>query len=104
MLEEVVESKLVRFIKKVLRGIAYKFVSPGCRGVPDRLILLPIPEKHRAIVAKYIYFIECKRPGETPPEHQKRQHRKIRKLGFVVRVLSKPIPTHATSIEEYFDV
>ena len=38
--EKILERKLVEKIKK-LGGHAYKFVSPGRRGVPDRMVALP---------------------------------------------------------------
>lgn len=40
MLERDIEKKLVAGVKK-LGGRAYKFVSPGNVGVPDRLIVWP---------------------------------------------------------------
>ena len=40
ILEKDIEKYLRDEIKKV-GGIAYKFVSPGNSGVPDRLVLLP---------------------------------------------------------------
>lgn len=87
MQETTVEKALCRNLKG-LGGIAYKFVSPGRRNVPDRLCLLPIGnEKHAAIVASYLRFVECKKPGEKPNAGQRREHAKIRKLGFRVDVV-----------------
>lgn len=60
---------------KAAGGRAYKFVSPGNRGVPDRMILLP---------GGKIIFAELKAPGKKPSPVQKLQHEKIRKLGFEV--------------------
>ena len=40
MLEKDIEEKLRNKVKK-LGGKAYKFVSPGNAGVPDRLVILP---------------------------------------------------------------
>ncbi|MFJ7647730.1 VRR-NUC domain-containing protein [Lysinibacillus sp. NPDC097279] len=40
MRESQIENYLKREIEK-LGGLCYKFVSPGNRGVPDRLIILP---------------------------------------------------------------
>lgn len=54
--EEVIERHLVNEVKKA-GGIAYKFTSPGRRGVPDRIVLLPNGK---------IIFVECKAPGEKP--------------------------------------
>lgn len=68
------------------KGRAYKFVSPGQRGVPDRLVLMPVPEEHRALVARYVRFVEVKAPGEYPSPQQANEHRKLRRLGFTVQV------------------
>lgn len=38
--EEYIEKKLVEKVK-FLGGRAYKFISPGNAGVPDRLVVLP---------------------------------------------------------------
>lgn len=40
MLEKELERKFMYTIKK-LGGKAYKFVSPGNAGVPDRIVILP---------------------------------------------------------------
>ena len=40
MKESEIEARLVRGVK-ALGGVAYKFVSPGNVGVPDRLVVLP---------------------------------------------------------------
>lgn len=78
MNESFIEKKLREGIKK-LKGIAYKFVSPGNSGVPDRIVLLP---------GGKIIFVELKRLGERPKKHQLAQIRRIRALGFDVRILS----------------
>jgi hypothetical protein len=79
------KDSLVRSIKE-LKGIAYKFTSPGLRGVPDRLILLPIPKEHRELISKYMYFVECKAPGKKPRPDQLREHKRIRNLGYRVDI------------------
>jgi len=53
MLERKIERCLVQEVNK-RGGSAFKFVSPGCDGVPDRLILFP---------GGKIAFIEVKAPG-----------------------------------------
>lgn len=63
---------------KALGGKAYKFVSPGNAGVPDRLVILP---------SGIVKFVELKAPGKKPTPLQEAQHRKIRKLGFEVFVI-----------------
>ncbi|CNG65095.1 VRR-NUC domain-containing protein [Yersinia intermedia] len=75
--EDSIETHLVKAVKKA-GGIAYKFISPGRRSVPDRLVLLPDGK---------VIFVECKAPGEKPTAAQLREHEKIRALGFTVRVL-----------------
>lgn len=75
--EDSIEDHLVKEVKKA-GGIAYKFISPGRRSVPDRLVLLPDGK---------VIFVECKAPGEKPTAAQLREHEKIRALGFIVRVL-----------------
>jgi hypothetical protein len=86
------ESVMERGYCKAVReggGEAYKFVSPGRRGVPDRLTLYPVPPKHRVIVAQYIQFAELKAAGKKPTRAQKREHERLRALGFKVVVLDK---------------
>lgn len=75
--EDSIEDHLVKQVKKA-GGIAYKFISPGRRSVPDRLVLLPDGK---------VIFVECKAPGEKPTAAQLREHKKIRALGFAVWVL-----------------
>ncbi|MDE1477591.1 VRR-NUC domain-containing protein [Xenorhabdus bovienii] len=75
--ESVIENHLVKEIKKA-GGIAYKFVSPGRRSVPDRICILP---------GGRVVFVECKAPGEKPRPDQLREHEKLRALGCEVVVL-----------------
>lgn len=59
-------------------GIAYKFVSPGNAGVPDRIVMLPgVPD----------IFVELKAPGAKPTKLQLRQQKKLRALGRYVMVI-----------------
>lgn len=71
------EKALVRRVKE-LGGIAEKFVSPGRRSVPDRLVTLP---------GGRIVFVELKAPGKHPTELQQRDHERRRELGCDVRVI-----------------
>lgn len=69
------ESEIERYlVDKVagMGGIAFKFVSPGCSGVPDRLIILP---------GGKIGFLELKAPGRKPRKEQFHRIRQLRKLG-----------------------
>ncbi len=52
MKETTVEQHLVKKIKAV-GGVAWKFVSPGNNGIPDRIAILP---------GGRVWFIELKRP------------------------------------------
>jgi hypothetical protein len=75
--ESTIEKHLVAEVKKA-GGIAYKFISPGRRSVPDRLVLLPDGK---------VIFVECKAPSEKPRPEQLREHERLRALGFTVVVL-----------------
>lgn len=81
MLENEVEKSLVA-TTEVLGGEAFKFVVPGRRGPNDRIVLLPIPEEHRDIVARYVKFIEVKRPGGKPRVKQQRFLERLQELGL----------------------
>ncbi|VEI61613.1 VRR-NUC domain-containing protein [Serratia rubidaea] len=75
------ESAIEKHLRVEVRkagGVAYKFISPGVRGVPDRVVLLP---------GGRIVFVECKAPGEKPRPDQLRCHAKLHALGFDVVVL-----------------
>lgn len=90
MRESKVENSLVRCIEDK-GGIAYKFVSPNRNGVPDRLILLPLPKHLRDEVSRYLFFVECKAPGKKPRTSQVREIKKIRELGYSVTVLDREL-------------
>jgi hypothetical protein len=77
MLEKQIEQALVRRVKE-LGGLCEKFVSPGRRSVPDRLVTLP---------GGRIIFVECKAPGKEPTIAQQSDHRRRRTLGCDVRVI-----------------
>jgi len=77
MREKVIEAYLRDRVKEA-GGKAYKFVSPGNRGVPDRLVLFP---------GGNIAFVELKAPGQKPTLLQATQAKKLRSLGFEVFTL-----------------
>lgn len=77
MRESAVERKLVTGIRKA-GGIAYKFVSPGHAGVPDRLIILPGCQP---------FFVELKQDTGRLTELQKACHAQLKKLGCTVFTL-----------------
>lgn len=103
--ESVVEALLVR-LSKARNWLALKFLSPGMRGVPDRIVLKGIddavemwqlaagpmsPERAkrevRELIASVIEFVELKAPGEKPERQQLRRHEQLRGLGLQVTVL-----------------
>ena len=75
--EREVEAELVRRVQAA-GGLAFKFTSPGRRGVPDRIVLLPgrAPE-----------FVELKRKGQKAKPHQVREHERMRAAGAVVHLI-----------------
>lgn len=71
MREKEVEEYLTKQAKA--RGwLALKFVSPGCTGVPDRIVILP---------GGRVGFLELKAPGEIPRKDQQNRIRQLRALG-----------------------
>ncbi len=59
-------------------GKAYKWVSPGVRGVPDRMVL----------IRGYVFFVELKRADEGRiRHHQKVIHKELEGHGFVVNIV-----------------
>ena len=77
MLEKEIEKKLVEGIRR-LGGRAYKWVSPGSNGVPDRIIVMP---------GGRILFVELKTSTGVVSKLQKRQIRMLSQMGCDVRVV-----------------
>ena len=73
-LESSIEKALIKAVKQ-RGGIAFKFLSPGVTGVPDRLVLLPNGK---------IAFIELKAPGKVMRPLQIKRKRQLEALGFLV--------------------
>lgn len=71
-------------------NLMLKFVSPGRNGVPDDILLKAIPPEHQELVARYIRFVEYKKPKATPRADQLRRHAELRALGFAVDVIDQP--------------
>jgi hypothetical protein len=71
-LEIVVEDYLIERVD-ALGGLCVKFITPGKRGAPDRLVILP---------GYPTLYVELKRPrlGKLS-ESQKRYHTRLRDLG-----------------------
>lgn len=76
--EKDIENYLKNKIKK-LGGVAYKFVSPGTIGVPDRICVLPL---------SIILFVELKAPDKKPRKSQQVQIRKLQALGQTVLTIN----------------
>ncbi len=72
--EKDTEAYLRDEIKK-LGGKAYKFVSPGQTGVPDRLCILP---------GGKVFFVEAKSEGKKSTGKQRQQQERLRALGCTV--------------------
>ncbi len=77
MLEREIEKKLVDGVRK-LGGRAYKFVSPGNDGVPDRIVVLPGISP---------VFVELKTETGRLSSLQNVQIKRLKDLGQDVRVL-----------------
>lgn len=77
MKESAIEAKLRDGIRK-LGGRAYKFISPGNAGVPDRMVILP---------GGKIVFVELKTESGRLSSVQKFQIGQMEAMGCDVRVL-----------------
>ena len=77
MLESALEKIFVREVKK-LGGKAYKWVSPGNAGVPDRIVILP---------NKTPIFVELKTDSGRLTKLQQVQCNKLVEYGQRVEVL-----------------
>lgn len=69
-----VEKKLREAAERV-GGKAYKFVSPGVLGVPDRIVVIP---------GGLVCFVEVKAPGEKPRPSQRHVLRQLYRIGASV--------------------
>lgn len=86
MREKRIEQRLVRNAE-ARGGRAFKWVSPGVSGVPDRLVLLPIPPEHRAVINRYVRIIETKAPGKELRPLQRRIACILEAMGYNVNVV-----------------
>lgn len=77
MLECEIESYLRESVKRV-GGKAYKFISPGNSGVPDRIVIFPKGS---------IVFAEIKAPGKKATPLQVKRIAELTKLGCIVFVI-----------------
>lgn len=80
MQEKTLEQRICRYVR-LCGGRAYKFVSPGCPGVPDRLCIMPYG---------FIVFVEVKRPGRDNglSLKQKKIIKQLRAMGQHVWVIN----------------
>lgn len=81
MLESELEKKFTFAVKR-MGGLPLKFVSPNCRGVPDRLVLFP---------GGVITFAEIKRPGGKLRKLQEYRKKELENLGFRVWVIDSDV-------------
>lgn len=77
MLESQIEKRLRERVKEC-GGMALKFVSPGCKGVPDRLVFMP---------GGRIYLVELKAPGKRLSRLQRKVKSIFEGLGFKYYVI-----------------
>lgn len=77
MTEKELELMLVKEVKR-RGGRAFKFISPGINGVPDRLVLMPDGK---------VGFVEVKAPGKKMRPLQIKRKGELESLGFLVYCL-----------------
>ena len=80
MTEKELELMLVNEVKR-RGGRAFKFISPGLNGVPDRLVLM---------LGGKLGFVEVKAPGKEMRPNQIKRKRQLESLGFLVYCLDDP--------------
>ena len=80
MLESSLEGSVRDYVRKC-GGRAFKFVSPGTPGVPDRICVFP---------GARIVFVELKRPGlkDGRSPQQKKIGRLLQRFGFTVWLIN----------------
>lgn len=74
-MQNIREVKVERALRKAAEtagGKAYKFVSPGVLGVPDRIVVIP---------GGLVCFVEVKAPGEKPRPSQRHVLRQLYRIG-----------------------
>ncbi len=85
MLESKIEAEFKKCVEDI-GGLAWKFVSPGTRGVPDRLAIFP---------DDHTIYVELKKPGEKPEPLQAKRHEQLRDRGHQVYVIDTIEGVHA---------
>jgi hypothetical protein len=76
MRERDIEQYFIRRVREA-GGLQRKFVSPGHKGVPDRIVVLE----------GRVHFVELKAPGKYLRPDQQREHMRLRKAGCSVFVI-----------------
>lgn len=76
MREREIEQYFIRRVREA-GGLQRKFVSPGVRGVPDRIVV------HDGNV----HFVELKASGQLPRDDQRREHRRLQEAGARVWII-----------------
>lgn len=77
------EAKIEKYLKKQVKrrgGIVRKVKWIGHNGAPDRLVWIKSWTK--------AVLVELKAPGKEAEEHQLREHKKLKKMGFLVFVIN----------------
>jgi hypothetical protein len=88
--EEKIESEFIRAVS-VRGGCTWKFTSPGRRGVPDRLVLMPDCGPWS------VNFVELKAPGEHLRPEQEDEHERMKSFGANIEVIDS-----YSAIADYF--
>ncbi len=93
MSEKEIELKFREAVERA-GGCAYKFISPGTAGMPDRIVVLP---------GGHIGFVELKALGRGPRPLQRLRMRELNRRGCSVHVLNNPkdIPVVLAAIREH---
>ena len=65
-----------------LQGLAWKWVSPGNAGVPDRLVIVPHEPCPCCGAQARVAAVELKAPGQKPRSLQHRQIERLQQAGL----------------------
>lgn len=79
------ENKIERYLVKQVKaagGLCFKWVSPGQKNVPDRIVMFS-PSR--------ICFVETKATGKTARKSQARMHAKLWRMGFPVVIIDSKL-------------